>query len=158
MLESPAVHCINLHASPRMPRIESSLCVSHLTVGLFWSVKHTMNLMNQRRSEWFNDDVEASTEFFSITSDAAAQSSSQLLRECGTSHYVALRSARMLTSLTRGSVTSLRVEPLHTLLSTPLLFTPLLFTHPLTVSSLRCPSSSTVGCLLLQALPSSFAV
>ena len=78
------------------------------TAARLWAAKHSLNLLNTVRSEWFEDDVTASSELVRITLPELQGSASPLLRMCAhpahISSYTALSAFRFLSALTRGPI------------------------------------------------------
>lgn len=73
-----------------------------------WAAKHSLNLLNVNRSEWFENDVTASSEFTPITVSDLQGSASVLLCMCAhpahLSSYSLLSCYRFVSAVTRGPV------------------------------------------------------
>ena len=66
-----------------------------------WAAKHSLNLSDANRSEWFEDDVTPSSEFMPIQHQHLGTSQSFLMRMCA-SDSQSISSYRFLSAFTRG--------------------------------------------------------
>ena len=65
----------------RMFKLGNYISAPHY-VGIFWAAKHALNLKDRARSSWFEDSVEASTEYVYGANLAMLQTQSPLVQAC----------------------------------------------------------------------------